>query len=197
MATRAEHRHAVLTNLGDAAVSLFETKGPSVTIDTIAERAGVSRRTVFRYVESKEDLAFIQPVLWLDVFEAGLATAENDEDINLAERLRKASRDIALYIDADPDRPRRAFIVAGLNPELQKGFTGIFQRWVDRIAAEVLATGDANNSDHRFRARIIGSAIMGMVDAVTREWVLSPPDVAFVDLYDQGFEFIRPMIALE
>lgn len=195
MATRAEHRHAVLTDLGDAAVSLFETEGPSVTIETIAEKAGVSRRTVFRYVESKEDLAYIQPVLWLDVFEAGLAEAEDEPDLD--ERLRLASRDIALYIDADPDRPRRAFMVAGLTPELHKGFTGIFQRWVDRIAAEVLAAGDANNADHRFRSRIIGSAIMGMVDAVTREWVLSPPDVAFVDLYDQGFEFIRPMITLD
>ncbi len=195
MPTRAEHRHAVLTDLGDAAVSLFETEGPSVTMDAIADKAGVSRRTVFRYVESKEDLAFIQPVLWLDVFEAGLASAADEPDI--AERLRLASRDIAFYIDADPDRPRRAFIVAGLNPELQKGFTGIFQIWVDRIAAEVLAAGDPDNAEHRFRSRIIGSAVMGMVDAVTREWVLSPPDVSFVDLYDKGFEFIRPMITLD
>ncbi len=192
MVSRAEHRRDVLSKLSDAAIELFESGGPSTTIDAIAEKAGVSRRTVFRYVDSKEDLAYIQPVLWLDVFEAGLEAVKTEPA--LVERLRLASLDIAHYIDADPERPRRAFMVAGLNPELQRGFAGIFQRWVDRVAAEVLADSDPEDSNNRFRSRIIGSAVMGTVDAVSREWIFSPPTVTFTELYEKGFEFLRPML---
>lgn len=195
MVSRAEHRRSILSTLSDAAIELFDKDGPSVTIDAIAKKAGVSRRTVFRYIDAKEDLAYIEPVLWFDVFEAGLEAAKDEPD--LAERLRMASLDIAHYIDADPDRPRRAFMVAGLNPELSRGFTGIFQRWVDRIAAEVLAAGDPDDPNHRFRSRIIGSAVMGTVDAVTREWLFSPPEVSFAELYEAGFDYVRPMIKLD
>jgi AcrR family transcriptional regulator len=42
-----------------AAFDLFERNGfDSVTIDQIAERAGISARTYFRYFESKSDLVF-------------------------------------------------------------------------------------------------------------------------------------------
>ena len=50
-------------------------------MEAIADKAGVSRRTVFRYVDAKEDLAYIQPVLWLDVFEEGLEEAEGELDL--------------------------------------------------------------------------------------------------------------------
>ncbi|MEM8707698.1 MAG: TetR/AcrR family transcriptional regulator [Actinomycetota bacterium] len=186
MPTRAEHRRTTLLRLHDAALSSFEADGPGVTIDTIAERAGVSRRTVFRYVDRKEELAFVHPMLWFDVFERGLADAPASP---LGERLRFASRAIALHIDADPEPPRRAFLVTLAHPELAVGFHSVFQSWVDRVAAEVeVATDDP------FRARIVGAAIMGMVDAVTRAWVAGGPSASFTDLYDEAFAMVAPVI---
>lgn len=193
MVTRAEHRRTTLLRLSDAAVELFESVGPAVTIDAIATRAGVARRTVFRYVDGKEELAFIHPLLWIDVFEAGLAAAPVNP---LSERLRVASRAIAAHIDADPGPPRAAFSVAAAHPELARGFTSIFQKWIDRVATEVLvAAEDPEDARVRFRSRIVGAAMMGMVDAVTRQWVFSPPDVRFVDLYDEGFAVLAPLLA--
>jgi AcrR family transcriptional regulator len=192
MATRTEHRRQTLRRLSDAAVDLFEAQGPRVTIESIAERAGVARRTVFRYVDAKEELAFIHPVLWFDVFEAGLNAAP---DADLASRLRRASRGIALHIDADPLPPRRAFLVVAANPELAQGYTAVFQRWVDRVADEVLSSHEGDINAHaRFRARIIGAAVMGMVDAVVREWVSSPAGVTFTELYDEGFDLLAPLV---
>lgn len=202
MVTRREHRRATLLRLSDAAIDLFEEVGPSVTIESIATRAGVSRRTVFRYVDSKEELAFIHPLLWFDVFEQALDRAP---PAPIAERLRTASRAIALHIDADPEPPRRAFAVAAANPALARGFMAVYQAWIERIAVEVLAARpdapaadgpdscDRDANDH-FRSRIIGAAIMGMVDAVTRQWVFSPPSTRFADLYDQGFALLAPLL---
>lgn len=184
--TRAEHRRATLLRLHDAALDLFEEVGPDATIDAIARRAGVSRRTVFRYVDGKEALVFVHPMLWFDVFEEGLAAAP---DGPLLERLRVASRAIAVHIDADPEPPRRGFLLTAVHPELARGFHGVFQAWVDRVALEVeQATGDP------FRSRIVGAAVMGMVDAVTRAWVVGGPETSFVALYDEAFEVVAPVI---
>lgn len=203
MATRAEHRRDTLLRLGDAAISLFETDGPSVTIDQIAAQAEMSRRTVFRWVESKEQLAFVHPMLWFDVFDAALAQIGNDSTVSLEDRFRFASGAIADHIDADPAPPRRAFFVAITHPELQRGFNIVFQQWVDRVAAEVLTVsaqrpagtsgGAGSPGEAHLRSRVIGASVMGMVDAVTREWLLSPPGTRFGDLYGKGFDVISPL----
>jgi AcrR family transcriptional regulator len=193
VATRAEHRRNTLLRLGDAAIEQFDLQGPSATINDIARSAGVSRRTVFRYVEAKEELAFVHPMLWFDVFDAALVEAADER---LVDRLRFASRAIAAHIDADPEPPRRAFTVAIANPELLRGFTIVFQRWIDRVAAEVLAdssTPGGPTAEEQFRSRIIGSAVMGVVDAVTREWLMVP-GASFSELYERGLCYIDPLL---
>ena len=191
MVSRRAHRHATLLRLDQAAVALFAEKGPGVTVAEIAEQAGVSRRTVFRYVEHKEELLFIHPLLWFDVFDDGLTHAPPGP---LAERLRSASRRIALHIDGDPEPPRLAFLVVAQHPELARGYTRIFGQWIDRVAGEVLASLDGEPTRaQRFRARVIGSSIMGMVDAVTREWLLDP-GCSFVELYDDAWRLVEPVL---
>lgn len=188
MANRADHRRSTLLALSNAAVDLFERSGPGVTVDAIAAEAGVSRRTAFRYVESKEELAFLHPVIWFDVFNGALEQAA--PDASLRQRLWLASAAIAAHVDADPEPPRRAFLVAAVHPELHRGFSAVFGRWVDRIADEV--THNAANDDP-FQARIVGSAVMGMVDAVTRQWLVSSPGVTYANVCAQGFDVLSPL----
>ena len=190
MPTRAEHRESTLLALSNAAVVEFELSGSKATVDAIADRAGVARRTVFRYVDAKEELAFIHPVLWFDVFDAALETSAHEE---LVDVLFDASEAIAAHIDADPEPPRRAFHVVASEPDLAPGFNRIFQRWVDRVAAEVLARTESTETLDRFRSRVIGAAVMGMVDATTREWAFSGNGASFTELHTLGFETIRPL----
>lgn len=187
MVTRAEHRRATLLRLSDAAIERFASDGASATIDAIAKQAGMSRRTVFRYVDSKEELAYLHPVLWFEVFDKTLG--QLDAGTPIAERLRIASMAIADHIDADPEPPRRAFMVGALTPGLQRGFVAVFQSWIDRIAREV-----EPHTDDPFRARIVGSAVMGMVDGVSREWLISPPERTYRSICAEGFEVIRPLL---
>lgn len=194
MVSRAEHRRDTLTRIGDAAVDLFEADGPSTTIDAIANRAGVSRRTIFRWVESKEQLAFVHPMMWADVFDRALSDVDGTATVSLEARLRAASNAVAAHIDAEPEPPRRAFLVAAKHPELVSGFNFVFQQWVDRIAEEVLATAPPTGEAH-LRSRIIGAAVMGMVDAVTREWLLAPSGTKFADIHRKGFDLLAPLFS--
>lgn len=189
--SRADHRTNTLKQLDRAAIDLFTQIGASVTAEEIAEAAGVSRRTLFRYVEHKVELAYIHPILWLDVFERGLAHAPRSP---LTDRLRHGSRQIAIYIDDDPEPPRQAFLAIARHAELSRGSARIFGLWVDRVAKEVLDCVDSDATrTERFHARVIGSSIIGMVDAVTREWVFDPA-ARFVDLYEDAFDVVQPIL---
>lgn len=54
---KARKRQVVRDALSDAAAEMFRIRGfEAVTVEEIAQAAGVSRRTFFRYYESKEDV---------------------------------------------------------------------------------------------------------------------------------------------
>ena len=56
---RDRHRIETRTHLADAAVRLFSTRGYEATgVDDIADAAGVSLRTFFRYFGGKDDVLF-------------------------------------------------------------------------------------------------------------------------------------------
>ena len=60
---QSRKRQLVLDAIYDAAIVLFAKKGfDKTTIDEIAEAAGISRRTVFRYFESKDDLLALNTI---------------------------------------------------------------------------------------------------------------------------------------
>lgn len=191
MPTRAEHRATTLRQLSDAAVDVFEQRGADATVDEIAAAAGVSRRTVFRWVGSKEELAFIHPLLWFDVFDAATVRLAQEP---MPERMRLSGRAIARFIDDDPEPARRAFLMTLAHPDLAVGFTTVFGRWVDRVSAEALVGIDEPSEDDRFRSRIIGSAVMGVIDAVTREWVVAGEGADFTPIYDRAFAMVMPLL---
>lgn len=166
-----------------------------MTIEAIAQEAGLARRTVFRYVSSKDELAFVHHLLWLDVFEAALLADTSD---TLAERLRLSSRAIALHIDEDPEPVRQSMQVVAAHPELAQGASRVMQVWIDRVAAEVVQTGSSfGDGQDELRARVIGAATMGMVDAVLRQWSALPVETPFVPLYDIAFAVLQPLLEVE
>ncbi|MEO1060213.1 MAG: TetR family transcriptional regulator [Actinomycetota bacterium] len=189
MVSRAEHRRSTLLRLADAAVDLFEERHPEQpTAEEIAERAEVSRRTVFRYVDAKEDLAFVRPILWLDIFDAAVAEVA---DGTIRERIVHGANRISRDIDADPEPVRRALLLASRTPGMAGRYGAVNQRWVQRIAAEI--AGDDADAETRFRAHVLGAAVMGVIDAALAEWV-DDPDRRLVDIVDRGLEYLAPIL---
>lgn len=165
----------------------MEQHGPDAPLELIAERAGVTRRTVYRWVDTRDDLVFVHPVLWLDTFGEAVDAVP---DLGLDGRIRTGARAVCTRIDADPDPVLRAMRLAMAHPQLFRGYAGVTQRWIDRMAEEVMRSGDHD----RFRSRVLGSAIMGVIDAALFEWSGAQPTPQLWPLVDAGLDLLGPIL---
>jgi AcrR family transcriptional regulator len=78
---RERRRRQTMAEISEAALVLFEERGlESATVDGIAEAAGISQRTFFRYFAAKEDAALPAYREFEDAVEAGLSQADPDAD---------------------------------------------------------------------------------------------------------------------
>ncbi|MDH3753152.1 MAG: TetR family transcriptional regulator [Acidimicrobiia bacterium] len=188
MVTRSQHRRNTLLDLSTAACDLFEEKGTAATLQEIAQRAGVARRTLFRYVDHKEDLAFLHPRIWLDVLTEAQAELT---DGSVRDRLVHGARRISEHIDRDPEPVRRAMRVAQSIPALAKGNAVVQQLWIQRLTAEVR---HGQTDADEFRAHILAAAVMGVINAAIIEWYRGPDDLRLVDLVERGLDFIAPIL---
>lgn len=189
MVTRAEHRRQTLLALSSATTHELTSRGLDATIDDIAKRAGVARRTVYRWVDSRDDLVFIHPRLWIDVFDEAVAEIP---DASLRDRILGGSRAVSEYIDADPLPVFEAMTVALQHPTLMRGYAAVNQEWIDRMSAEVLES--ASNADARFRARVLGAAIMGVIDAALNSWLEHGGTQPLVGFVESGLELLAPIL---
>jgi AcrR family transcriptional regulator len=107
---RDEHAHRTRGALLDAALNLFSEKGyDQTTTDEIAERAGVSARTFFRYFPTKESVLFAGEYDFINAFRGVyLAQDESLSDCEamvdsfalLAPGLKRIRKRIAQYHEA-------------------------------------------------------------------------------------------------
>ena len=140
---RERHKRATRQALQAAADRLFAERGyDATTVRDIADAAGVTERTFFRYFAAKEELAIPAAVASLRPFQAAIRARPPDEDavtalhravIEIEERVMRASRGttlLSLYSQNIPAqvltraRPRRIqgqilAIETGLAPALR------------------------------------------------------------------------------
>src|SRR5690348_5534189 len=98
MGKREENKQATRTALQAAADRLFTEHGfASTTVRDIAEAAGVTERTFFRYFASKEDLVLDEALGWLPLLADAIRARPADEPPLTAVRegLRAAVAQIA------------------------------------------------------------------------------------------------------
>jgi AcrR family transcriptional regulator len=190
MPGRNEHRTQTYELLGQTAVALFAEHGfDSVTVDDVATSAGVSRRTVFRYFPSKEDLVLVHPQRWIDVFDSTVTDNPGESPV---ERVRLGALAVADLVDADPAGVRQALEVAATHPSLVAGVASANQRLANRIADE-LSSGSRAAAKDRFRARIVAGAVVGVFDTAIAEWIrlgnrrLRP-------IVQKGLEVVEPLL---
>jgi len=103
---RERTRRAVRSELIDAAVALFAEHGyENITVDQIAQAAGISRRSFFRYFGSKEALVLGKFDRLGDEFAQALSARPADEPA--WEALRRMFDPVIAYV-GDPELGRRA-----------------------------------------------------------------------------------------
>jgi AcrR family transcriptional regulator len=159
-----------------AAFDLFAAKGyDSTTVDAIAERAGIARRTFFRYFRSKDDVIFPDhDTLLATVTEqlAGQSAAGPVEAVCAGVRVVFRS-----YVDDPQVSVQRYRLTRSVAPLRERELASVrryevtFSRYVRERLAVVFDPPEA-----ALRADVVAATVVAAHNAVLREWLRAGGD---------------------
>ena len=167
---REQKKRLARDTLAKAALELFSEKGfERTTVDEIAARAGISRRSFFRYFTSKEEAAFPKQNERLAQFRELLQ--HHDVQRHGVGAVREACVAIGRhYVAERPERLARQQLVD--SSTALRTFEQAADVEMENILVEELSRlGAAGNEAERARrARIFAASVLGLVRVVLREW---------------------------
>lgn len=150
---REAHKQATRQALQQAADRLFAERGyAATTVRGIAEAAGVTERTFFRYFAGKEELIIDDALGWLPVLLDAIRARPDDEDVATA--LRRAIQDVGTLLSASPrptplwlfsdgpPGPRISRMPTGTLLRIEAGLAGVIRERLERTGGRDLADPD-------------------------------------------------------
>jgi mycofactocin system transcriptional regulator len=168
------------------ALALFAEQGfEETTLDDVAAAVGVSRRTLFRYYPSKNDIVWGEFSEHLEGLRARLAAAGPDEP--MMEVLRGAVVAFNDYGDGGlPELRIRMGLITSV-PALQGHSMLRYRDWCDVIAEFVAARVGGRVDDHL--PQVIANAALGVAMATYRHWT-THPDADLLAELDDAFRLL-------
>ena len=174
----------------DAALELFLERGfDATTVDQIAEAAGISRRSFFRYFDTKEDVVLGDLTALGEQVHAALLARPSDETAWVA--LRAAFETLR-----DPARsPATELAVAEIShgaPSLRARHLEKHLYWQELLAPEVekrLSTANPTRPD--LQARAILAAALACLDTAVEAWRRSGGRADLGELFDEAVAAVR------
>ncbi|WP_099021568.1 TetR/AcrR family transcriptional regulator [Mycolicibacterium palauense] len=195
---REAHKIATRRAIQAAADALFDARGyADTTVKDIADAAGVTERTFFRYFSGKEALLVKDIEEWLPRLGTEIRRRPATEDpldavknafFVLAGRLQEAQPNLSwLFHDGPP------------GPKLEKSTPGLLLRFEQEIAdalADRVREGTPLPPEEEFRTQVWARcAVAALRSAGIRRWQLGlhGPDAqaSAADLIDQAFDIVR------
>jgi len=168
------------------ALALFAERGfEATTLDDIASALGVSRRTLFRYYPSKNDIVWAEFSAHLAGLRERLAGASPDEP--LMDVLRRA---VVAFNDYGADELPELRIRMGLItsvPALQGHSMLRYRDWCEVIAEFAAARLGCDAEDHI--PQVIANAALGTAMATYRHWI-THPRVDLLRELDEAFRLL-------
>jgi len=187
---RERRRRATQADLVSTALGLFTERGFDVTtMDDIADAAGVSRRTLYRYFPRKDDLVFAAPAGWLREWDAVIADRRPQEP--LYELMRRGARAVAQQIAADPQPVLTSALISRTTPSLLPRLEASTRQWREKIAALVGAEIGADPATDP-RCTVTAGAIMGAIDGMLKAWAASAGKRDPVRMTDEVMRRLEP-----
>jgi AcrR family transcriptional regulator len=178
---------------------LFTERGyDDATVEEICERAGVSKRTFFRYFPSKEDLVFPNHEERLARFLTFLASA--DHAMPAFDTLRLATRVFA----ADYMENREHFIAQQRLIETSPGLMArehqIDLAWEQVMAAWFGRKLGLGTEEPELAAKVLAGAAIGVIRATMRHWTsrngaddLEALGISAIAKLERGFTHVYPI----
>ncbi len=183
--THGELSHVALT-------LCFERGFDRTTVDDIAEAAGISRRTFFRYFPSKTDLPWGEFSTLLDGMRDCLDSI--DPQVPLIDTLRRAVIEFNNYPETELSYHRNRMWMLLNVPSLQAQSSLHYAEW-RRVIAEYVAKrlGDRLNA---LAPQAIAWACLGLCLGAYEQW-LAHEDADLLDLLNTAFTVAESIFGFE
>ena len=194
---RARKKLQTRLALARAAMRLFEERGyAATTIDDIAAEANVSRRTFFRYFESKDEAFIVDPAGKLEALHVALAEGPPDEPTIAAVRRGLLALTAAYF---EPDLVRAEARVGAREPAVMAAGLAYQVRWEDELAKEVAVDLRVDIAADP-RPRILAHATVAIMRAGIAAWLqdetLGTPADVVADTFDRATPALEAILAM-
>jgi mycofactocin system transcriptional regulator len=181
---RSTTRHQIT----DAAIALFAGRGfDEVSVDDVAEAAGIARRTLFRYYPSKNALPWGEFDTHLQHLRDLLAAV--DAEVSTEQALRDALLSFNTFDEAELPRHRLRMQVILRTTELQAYSLTMYAGWRD-VIAEFVATRCGTKPDHLI-PQTVAWAMLGVALSAYEHW-LADESVSLTEALGAAFDVVRP-----
>jgi TetR/AcrR family transcriptional regulator, regulator of mycofactocin system len=185
---RSTTRHQIT----DVAIELFAVSGfDEVSVDDVAEAAGIARRTLFRYYPSKNAIP------WGD-FDAHLQhlrelLAAVDPTVSTERALRDALLSFNTFDESEIPRHRLRMQVILRTTELQAYSLTMYAGWRDVIAEFVATRSGTKPAD--LVPQTVAWSMLGVALSAYEHW-LADESVSLTQALGAAFDVVRPGRAL-
>jgi mycofactocin system transcriptional regulator len=155
-------------HITDVAIDMFTARGfADVSVDDVAQAAGISRRTLFRYYASKNAIP------WGD-FDNHLAHLRDlldnvDADVRLADALRAALLAFNTFDECEMARHRQRMRVILQTAELQAYSMTMYAGWREVIAGFVARRLDCKTTD--LAPQTVAWTMLGVALSAYEHWL--------------------------
>jgi len=173
-------------HITDVALELFTARGfAEVSVDDVAQAAGISRRTLFRYYASKN------AILWGD-FEAHLAHLQDlldnvDPKVRMGEALRTALLAFNTFDECETVRHRQRMRVILETAELQAYSMTMYAGWREVIAGFVAHRLSVKTTDPL--PQTVAWTMLGVALSAYEHW-LSNESVTLPEALGNAFDVV-------
>lgn len=188
LSLRERNKARARADIADTALRLFYERGfEGVTVDEIVRTAGVSRRTFFRYFDTKEDALLADyPELNTRLTE----TLEADTDQQSVEAIRAGMHRMAdWYIERSDAVLARSKVIRETPINLAARNLEFLTQWEGAIANALARQTGANPGD--LLPRTAAAIIVAAFRAALTEWVRSSGTDDLHGLTDQALDLIE------
>ncbi|MFI6091269.1 TetR family transcriptional regulator [Streptomyces sp. NPDC051218] len=174
--------------LATAAFQLFLERGfEQTTVDDIVARAGVGRRSFFRYFPSKEDAVFPDHESCLADMTAFLEAAV---DVDPVDAVCDAARIVLRMYATNPEFSVQRYRLTQEVPGLRTYELSVVRRY-ERTMAGYLRGRYADAEDGSLRAEVIAAAVVAAHNNALRSWLRSGGDGDAEAAVDHALELVR------
>lgn len=189
---RKRQQQSVRAEIMQAAMTLFLNSGfEETSIDTIADAAGVSRSTVFRYFPTKEDIV----VAW---------SLSSGEELAQAVRNRPAGETpvdclcgaLLDHVLANADWEDAALAIGRLmetTPSLRARSAEKYALWERVLTEGFLSRADGGDPTREPTVRVMAAAVMGAFRVGAQIWIERDGAEPLPEILAAGFSALKSM----